>query len=530
MAETIPCPACGTDNSPDAVRCHVCDYELHAQLPGPPTGLGKCPRCGSGVAVGAAFCQVCGQAVDQRHPRPHTGALNVREMFGGQADAPVRAPIRQHTELAPSHGSGVPTFAPPGMQRPAAPQQPVAPPQPRAPAPAPAPYMAEPYEDPGHDRGHDSGQVEGPSSRDTSAPRGRRRPAPRPRPNYAGFDSGESGQGDHRRAPAPASGYVAPAVAPSVAASPGFAPVYADGPPRAHAAPRPQAHVEPLPPEASASNLPRPRNRAEAHAEPVAARRGGSMTNEGYGSNYVPPPSHGAPAPVAAPVPAWGSPQPQAPARPVLRLVLVGRDGQEGESFPVPTQGIEIGRTAGIAFPSDPFVSPQHARITPIEGGVHLADLGSRNGVYLRLSDPAAVYPGDFFLLGNQLLRLDRLEAAWQERPLDGHDVRGFGTPAKPPWAMLTRICVGEIEDDRYHLRGQEITIGREQGEIVFPNDGFLSRAHARVRMEIHDNAMTVVLEDLDSANGTYLRIRGAVNVPYGGMFRVGDQIFRLRM
>jgi hypothetical protein len=48
--------------------------------------------------------------------------------------------------------------------------------------------------------------------------------------------------------------------------------------------------------------------------------------------------------------------------------------------------------------------------------------------------------------------------------------------------------------------------------------------------MEVHDNSMTVMLEDLDSANGTYLRIRGAVNVPYGGMFRVGDQIFRLRM
>jgi pSer/pThr/pTyr-binding forkhead associated (FHA) protein len=285
-------------------------------------------------------------------------------------------------------------------------------------------------------------------------------------------------------------------------------------------------------PEASASNLPRPRNRAEAHAEPVAVRRA-SITNEPAGAAPEPAryrtavPDRAA-APAHQPAMSWGSPQPQ--PRAVLRLVLVGRDGQEGESFPIPPQGIDIGRAGGVAFPSDPFVSPQHARITPIDGGVHLADLGSRNGVYLRLTEPAAVYPGDFFLLGNQLLRLDRLDTVWQEKPLDAHDVRGFGTPAKPPWAMLTRICVGEIEDDRYHLRGHEITIGREQGEIVFPSDGFLSRAHPRVRMEIRENSMTVVLEDLDSANGTYLRIRGAVNVPYGGMFRVGDQIFRLRM
>jgi pSer/pThr/pTyr-binding forkhead associated (FHA) protein len=224
-------------------------------------------------------------------------------------------------------------------------------------------------------------------------------------------------------------------------------------------------------------------------------------------------------------VQSWGSPAPRA----ALRLVLVDRDGQEGESFPLPPQGAEIGRHGAIAFPSDPFVSPQHAKITPVEGGVQLADLGSRNGVYLRVSEPVAVYPGDYFLLGNQLLRLDRLETAWREQPPDAHDVRGFGTPAKPPWAVLVRMCVGEIDDDRFHLRGTTITIGREAGEIVFPNDGYLSRAHARVRMDVQDNAMTVMLEDLDSANGTYLRIRGAVNVPYGGMFRVGDQIFRLR-
>ena len=212
-----------------------------------------------------------------------------------------------------------------------------------------------------------------------------------------------------------------------------------------------------------------------------------------------------------------------------IRLVLVGRDGREGEAFPLPYAGVEIGRHGAIAFPSDPFVSPHHCKIVPIDGGVHIADLSSRNGVYLRVTEPTPVYPGDHFLLGNQLLRLDRLEGAWQEQPLDEYDVRGFGSPVKPPWALLVRVCVGEIEDDHYHLRGAEMTIGREQGEIVFPSDGFLSRAHARVRMEVYDNTMNVMLEDLGSANGTYLRVRGSVNVPYGAMFRVGDQIFRVR-
>lgn len=209
------------------------------------------------------------------------------------------------------------------------------------------------------------------------------------------------------------------------------------------------------------------------------------------------------------------------------RLVLVGRDGQEGEVFGVPAHGIEIGGQAELRFPADPFVSPRHCRVTLFEGGVGLQDLDSRNGVYVRLREGVAVYPGDFFLLGNQLLRLDRSDPK-QERPGD-FGVRGFGTPAKPAWAVLTRICVGELDDDRYHLRGNEMIIGREDGDIVFPQDGFLSRQHARVRMDVHDNSMTVVLEDLDSANGTYLRIRRSATVVPGGMFRVGDQIFRVR-
>ncbi|PRQ05921.1 FHA domain protein [Enhygromyxa salina] len=413
-------------------------------------------------------------------------------MFGDQGDVPVRAPIREHTEIAPSAADPAgPTFSPPGSQ-----------PRSRA--------------------------QQGPSAPEPSAPRGRRRPAPRPRPNYTGFDADESGRGEK-----PAAGQARG----QGGGQAGFDPVYANAPgskrpgpkARPNAAPRPQAHPA-GDPAASATNLPRPRVRADAHPEPIshaspsparpAAPNDRVRTGHGHGEVASAAAAHSAP-----PAQAWASPQPSSP----VRLVLVGRDGREGESFAVSAQGVEIGRQAGIAFPSDPFVSPQHAKVTPVEGGLHLADLGSRNGVYLRLTEPTPVYPGDHFLLGNQLLRLDHLGSPWQETPLDTHQVRGFGTPVKPPWAALTRVCVGEIEDDRYHIRGTEMTIGREQGEIVFPSDGFLSRAHARVRMEVHEKAMTVLLEDLGSANGTYVRIRGAVSVPYGAMFRVGDQIFRVR-
>jgi pSer/pThr/pTyr-binding forkhead associated (FHA) protein len=462
---------------------------------------------------------VCGQAVERRFARPHTGALNVRAMFGDEESVPQRAPMREHTEIAPSARGPAspatpPRFAPPGgfshqlaqqLGQHQASQQPQ-----RAVA---------------GQIGQHQHQAPLPDDAEPSAPRGRRRPAPRPRPAYSGFDAGDSGndlpEGGSQMGPR---GH-----GQGQQGRPSAAPVYGEGPPRGTAAPRSHAYAggDGRSPSgdaaASASNLPRPRAR-EAYAEPMSAAkdaRAQARSQRGYeeaASGLAGHGGHGGGVP-------WSSPQPSTS----IRLVLVGRDGREGEAFPLPYAGIEIGRHGAIGFPSDPFVSPHHAKIVPIDGGVHIVDLSSRNGVYLRVTEPTPVYPGDHFLLGNQLLRLDRLEGAWQEQPLDEYDVRGFGSPVKPPWAMLVRVCVGEIEDDRYHLRGAEMTIGREQGEIVFPSDGFLSRAHARIRMEVYDNAMNVMLEDLGSANGTYLRVRGSANVPYGAMFRVGDQIFRVR-
>ncbi|MFV8756037.1 FHA domain-containing protein [Nannocystaceae bacterium ST9] len=498
MPDKIPCPACGTDNPLSALQCQVCDYDLVTALPEAPAGArstAKCPRCGSMVAGGAAYCPVCGQSMNDRFPRPPTAALNVRKLFGDLGDAPQpRGHLRERTEMAPSAAAyGNPMAKPaasPGPAKPASPQ---------------AQSSAAPVQ---------------PSTRESSDAR-RRRPAPRPQPQYSGFDPADSGRDAARSGTAPPSpqtthGEAAPYMQPPRQPPAGPVTMYAGafGPPPAD--PEPSAST-------SSGNTPMPRIRARAHAEPVARRTGAPSLDA-----RAPSPEARAPA---AQMPVWGAPQPAGASlrgATRTRLVLVGRDGQEGETFSIPAHGIEIGRQGELRFPADPFISPHHCRVTLVEGGgVGLQDLDSRNGVYVRLREGVAVYPGDFFLLGNELLRLDRVDPKL-EQPAE-HDARGFGTPAKPAWAVLTRVCVGDIDDDRYHLRGNEMVIGREDGDIVFPQDGFLSRQHARVRMEVRENSMTVMLEDLDSANGTYLRIRRTATVVPGGMFRVGDQVFRVR-
>jgi pSer/pThr/pTyr-binding forkhead associated (FHA) protein len=211
-------------------------------------------------------------------------------------------------------------------------------------------------------------------------------------------------------------------------------------------------------------------------------------------------------------------------------MVLVGRDGSEGQSFPLTGSQLHIGRNQGeIQFGQDHFVSPLHARLIPVSGGVQVVDLGSRNGVYVRIATAEPVYPGDLFLLGHQLLRLENLPPRVDESATDAEGVRGFGTPLEPAWGRISLVGVGDAVADSYCLRGAQVVFGRESGDVLFPNDAFLSRQHARIRMELRDGSMSVMLEDLRSANGTYLRMRGQAVLHPGDMFRVGDQILRVR-
>lgn len=214
-----------------------------------------------------------------------------------------------------------------------------------------------------------------------------------------------------------------------------------------------------------------------------------------------------------------------------LRVVLVQRDGSEGDSTPL-RGPLVIGRQQGdLQFPRDAFVSPLHARIEPAPGGgIRLSDLGGRNGIFVRISRPEPVFPGDSFLIGHHLLRLENVPPTGREQEADADGVRLFGTPMQPSWGRLTLLGVGGAEAEVHCLRAPQIVFGRELGDIIFPTDPFVSWQHAQLAMELRGDAMTVLLTDLRSANGTYLRIRGDVILQPGDMFRVGDQIFRVRM
>ncbi len=252
-------------------------------------------------------------------------------------------------------------------------------------------------------------------------------------------------------------------------------------------------------------------------------------------------PGWGAPPTVITPPRVVGEPLSvprRAPGATALRLVLVRRDGSEGEAIPLGGVPLTIGRSqADLCFTSDEFLAATHARVEPEARGVRVTDLTTQNGVYVRITRPEVVVPGDCFLLGHHLLRLGSIPTDGREAEPGSDGVRGFGTPLQPAWGRLTLVGRGGAQAEVHYLRHPQIVFGRELGDIVFPADPFVSWQHAQLSMELVPPAtqggtetMTVTLTDLRSANGTYLRARGAVTLQAGDMFRVGDQIFRVRM
>jgi pSer/pThr/pTyr-binding forkhead associated (FHA) protein len=215
---------------------------------------------------------------------------------------------------------------------------------------------------------------------------------------------------------------------------------------------------------------------------------------------------------------------PVSPAPPPARFRLVTRrtDGAPGATFPLARDEVLCGRTEGdVRLAHDTAVSPRHARFTHAAGVLHVEDLGSVNGTFLRLRAPRAIRIGDELRLGRQLLRLEPLR-----RPprADERGVRPWGTRDTGCRYRLSQLIEGGGLGDVFALRDGENGVGREAGEVTFPADRYVSARHARI--DVDGDAITVA--DLDSANGTFVKIAGRAELASGDELLVGGQLLRV--
>jgi pSer/pThr/pTyr-binding forkhead associated (FHA) protein len=291
--------------------------------------------------------------------------------------------------------------------------------------------------------------------------------------------------------------------------------------------------VTPTPPAGMPRNVPlpaaRPPVQSSAPPPPVSS---GNGANEAFAQTMAPSPVNlealaRATSPRASATPM--TTQPDMPAAPQIApvhgtLVAVNRDGTDGRTIEISAEAFDIGRTEGsLHFADDPYLAPRHARLVVQSGKVLLRPLDNINGVFVRVQS-CDLSPGDSFLVGKELLRYEPLAPEERDPPsLVEHGVRFFGSAPREAWGRLRQLTIAGTTRDVWHLTRPELVLGREEGDVTFPDDEFMSRRHAAVK-KIGSKAR---LEDLGSSNGTFVRVRGDRELKAGDLLRVGDQLLR---
>lgn len=231
----------------------------------------------------------------------------------------------------------------------------------------------------------------------------------------------------------------------------------------------------------------------------------------GYKLNLASVPAK--PAAVAAPVVAGA-----------VMLTALRADGSEAGSYTLTqTPSETIGRDTGSIFAGDSYLSPRHATFTRKSDRLFVSDARSLNGVYLKIrpNAPWALRFGDVFRIGQEILRLEKLEAP-QPSP-DG--VQRLGSPSDGYVARLGLVIGRDTTGNAFPVPKAGLHLGRERGDVLFPEDGYVSGLHCRLGVG-NDNSIT--LTDLGSSNGSFVRLRDEHQVSSGDILLMGQQLFRI--
>jgi pSer/pThr/pTyr-binding forkhead associated (FHA) protein len=152
-------------------------------------------------------------------------------------------------------------------------------------------------------------------------------------------------------------------------------------------------------------------------------------------------------------------------------------------------------------------------------------DLSQGKGVYVRLIATYMLQDGDVIMMGRQTLRFHEKAEALAHAAATGTTIVNMQAMLNESIAEFVALNPqGQESDSRFPLFDQEITWGRGKGTYTFPEDGFMSGAHAKV----YHRGENFFLEDSGSRNGTFVKVRGKSPVPVGATVVVGGQLLKV--
>jgi pSer/pThr/pTyr-binding forkhead associated (FHA) protein len=191
---------------------------------------------------------------------------------------------------------------------------------------------------------------------------------------------------------------------------------------------------------------------------------------------------------------------------------------------PIGDRPVVLGRgEVDVQVTDDRYLSPRHALFYADDAGLFVEDLDSLNGVWLRVRKDVVLRPGDEFMVGRQVLRLERVRPS-PDGDADAAGTRRLGTPRHLDGARLVQLGADGVDRDIYHVSPEGCRLGRHIADIVFTDDGFMSGTHALLM----PRGDAFVLRDLSSRNGTWFRVAGRRALAVGDAVMLGQTVWRV--
>lgn len=206
------------------------------------------------------------------------------------------------------------------------------------------------------------------------------------------------------------------------------------------------------------------------------------------------------------------------------RLVLIRPDGSEGGTFPL-NEGVNpIGRATAPLFSTDSYMSPRHAVFTVNNTNVMVRDENSLNGIYIRIErqKPTEIPDGSIFRIGQEILRYDAYGPVRPEA--DGTEKQGAQLEGLV--GRISLVIGRDTFGNAFPVPVTGLFLGRERGDILFPEDGYVSGLHCQLVVE---NGRLMLI-DVGSSNGSYTRLRGERGLQNNDLLLMGQQLFRLNL
>jgi len=175
-----------------------------------------------------------------------------------------------------------------------------------------------------------------------------------------------------------------------------------------------------------------------------------------------------------------------------------------------------IGADGAIAIQNEKFCHPREAQIRWVKGRVWLHDLEHGNGVFLRIRQPVELEIGDEFIVGDQLLTIER-----NPDPNDGPGegpTYFYSSPKWPSSFRVVQLFEGGAKGACVVARGTTMQIGSAIGDFVFTADPLVDDQHCLVE----EQAGAILLTDLGSRTGVFVRIKGEQELVAGDEVMVG--------